>query len=85
MSETKSSPFSARACLAHNVRRVRLARGWSQGLLAETSGLHLNTVGALERGLLNASVDVIEKLALALEVPFIELFQEGNSKHTDSD
>lgn len=76
MSETKSSPFSARARLADNVRRVRLARGWSQGVLAEKSGLHLNTVGALERGALNASVDVIERLALTLEVPFIELFRD---------
>jgi len=83
VTEDRSSPFSARACLADNVRRVRLARGWSQGLLAEKSGLHLNTVGALERGLLNASVDVIEKLALTLEVPFIELFQEGGSSQVE--
>ena len=33
--------------------------------------------------MLNASVDVIEKLALTLEVPFIQLFQKGGSSQAE--
>ena len=43
--------------------------------LAVLTDMHINTVGALERGQLNASVDVIERIALALEVSIGSLFE----------
>jgi len=61
--------------MAYNVRRLRLERGWSQMRLAVLTDMHLNTVGALERGQLNASVDVIERIALVLEVSVGSLFE----------
>ena len=69
-------PFGTRALLARNLRRVRLERGWSQATLAEHSGLHLTTVGALEGGKLNATLDVLDRVASALKVPLYTLLME---------
>ena len=75
MSPVTRSTHSAREHLAGNVRRLRLERGWSQMRLAVLTDMHINTVGALERGQLNASIDVVERIALAFEVPFGSLFE----------
>jgi transcriptional regulator with XRE-family HTH domain len=66
----------ARQVLAHNIRRLRKERGWSQEVLAEKSGLHRTYVGDIERVERNVSVDNIEKLARAFNVPVKELFTE---------
>ncbi len=44
------------------------ARGWSQEVLAELSGLHRSYISGIERTRRNVSLDNIEKIALALEV-----------------
>jgi transcriptional regulator with XRE-family HTH domain len=54
--------------LAANVRRLRLERGWSQEELADQSGLHRTYVSQIERGRKNATITVVEKLAVALGV-----------------
>lgn len=59
-----------------NVRRVRVARGVSQERLAFDAGVDRSYVGGLERGEMNPSVDVLERLAATLGVAVFELLVE---------
>lgn len=54
---------------ATNVRRHRLALGFSQEQLAERAGVHRTYVGMLERGEKNVTIYNIERIAVALGVP----------------
>jgi transcriptional regulator with XRE-family HTH domain len=49
------------------VRRRRQKAELSQEALADKAGLHRNYVGLLERGLRMPSIEVVRRLALALE------------------
>ncbi len=68
-------PNSARSVLAVNVRRLRLAQGWSQESLAERAGIHRNYLGGIERNERNVGLDNIENLARALGVTVSELLE----------
>lgn len=68
----------ARKVFAANLRAARNAKGWSQELLADRSGLHRTYVGSVERGERNVSIDNMERLASALEVELQMLL--GNDK-----
>lgn len=57
-----------RQILASNLRATRQRLGISQEGLADSAGIDRTYVSALERGRYAASVDVIERLALALNV-----------------
>lgn len=61
------------------VRQLRTDRGWSQEQLAEKAQLHRTYVVEVERGHRNASLDVIEALAVALGVGAAELFRGGQA------
>ena len=54
--------------LGRRVRRLRVARGWSQEVLAEVAGVHRNYIGQVERGAVKVSVAQLLKIARALEV-----------------
>jgi len=54
--------------------RLRAQRGWSQDATALEAGVHRTFVGHVERHKRNMSLDNIERIALALEVPISELF-----------
>ena len=54
--------------LALRLFEERQRHGISQESLAENAGLHRTYVGAIERGAANASLETVEKLALALDV-----------------
>lgn len=53
---------------ASNLRRYRLALGFSQEKLAELTGLHRTYISAIERGKRNISISNIEKVAIALGI-----------------
>jgi transcriptional regulator with XRE-family HTH domain len=73
-SARNSTPqHSARALLAINMIRLRREKGWSQEALAFAAGLHRTFIGHTERQARNASIDNIERIANALEVPIHEL------------
>jgi len=55
--------------LAANLRRLRQSKGWSQEEFAHQAGLHRTYVSDLERGARNPTITVVDKLAVALEVP----------------
>jgi transcriptional regulator with XRE-family HTH domain len=53
----------AGALVARNIRRLRVARGLSQDMLAVDAGIDRTYVSRLERGLENPTVAALEKLA----------------------
>jgi transcriptional regulator with XRE-family HTH domain len=73
-------PQSLNRLLAHNLRILRLARGWSQEKMAEKCGLHRTYVGAIERGERNVTLDTLNSLALALGVPAAGLIANPQRK-----
>jgi len=77
MSGSPSS--SARELLAYNMRRLRSAYGWTQEDLAFKSEMDRSFLGHVERQARNVSLDSIERIALAFEVPIAELFRELDS------
>ncbi|WP_429488116.1 helix-turn-helix domain-containing protein [Paraburkholderia sp. RAU6.4a] len=66
-------PPSAREALALNLRRMRSERDWTQEDLAHYSGLDRSFIAHVERQSRNISLDNLEKLAIALEVPVARL------------
>lgn len=71
MSRTRS----AREAFAENLRQARLAKGWSQMVLAEAAGLHFTYVSSVEGAKRNVSIDAMERLAKAVGVPLSDLLQ----------
>ena len=57
-----------RETFARNLRRRRNQKGWSQEELAHQAGIDRTYVSSMERCVYAASVDMIEKLAEALEI-----------------
>jgi len=70
------STSSARQRFAANLRAARLSAGLSQEELAGKARLHRNYVGSVERGERNIAIDNMEKLAVALDLPLVELLGE---------
>jgi transcriptional regulator with XRE-family HTH domain len=61
------------------LRRLRTERGWSQDRLAEAAGITLNYVGNLERGEQGPSLNILLRLARALDIDVPTLIAEFNS------
>lgn len=66
---------NARQLLAGNIRKLRAARGWSQEALALEAGLHRTFIAHVERGARNISLNNVERIAIALDVPISRLFE----------
>lgn len=64
---------SPRAILAANVIRMRHERQWSQEALALECGLHRTFIAHVERQARNISLDNLERIASALDVPIHRL------------
>ena len=64
------------------IKRERSLLGLSQEELARRSGLHRTYVSDLERGTRNPSIESIDKLARALHISVLKLFEvAGNERH----
>jgi transcriptional regulator with XRE-family HTH domain len=61
--------------VARNIRRLRVARGLSQEVLAVDAGIDRTYVSRLERGLADPGVAILEKLARALSSNIDEFFR----------
>lgn len=61
--------------IGKRIRSYRTKLGLSQEKLAELSGCHPTYIGQLERGEKNATLESIEKVASALNIPLSELFE----------
>ena len=66
-------PESARLIFARNLRQRREEMGLSQEGLASRAGVHRTYVGAVERAEVNVSIDNLERLAQAVDVPLSTL------------
>lgn len=60
--------MDVRRRLGRKVQELRKAKSWSQEEFAEQAGLHRTYVSAVERGVRNPTITVVEKLAHALGV-----------------
>jgi transcriptional regulator with XRE-family HTH domain len=67
--------MNGRTLVAWNLRRIRVKRGLSQERLAFDSEVDRSYTGSLERGEENPTVDILDRLAKALDVPLKELFR----------
>ena len=68
--------MNGRALVAWNLRKLRTERGISQERLAADTGVDRAYVSELERGLGNASVDLLDRLAGVMRVPLSAFFVE---------
>ncbi|GJD91397.1 XRE family transcriptional regulator [Methylobacterium hispanicum] len=66
--------MDGRARVAWHLRRLRVARGFSQEALAVDAGVDRTYVSGIERGSFNPTVEVLERLATALGCDVAELF-----------
>ena len=66
--------MNGRGLIARNVRRIRVAKGISQEGLAFELGIDRSYLGGIEREVENPTVDLLERLAKALDVPLSDLF-----------
>jgi len=57
-----------RDILARNIKRIRLERGLSQEELAHRADIDRTYISALERRVYAASIDVVGRIAKALDV-----------------
>ena len=62
------------------IRKQRTFLRLSQEQLAIRSGLHRTYVSDVERGARNPSIKTIEKIAQALHVPVVKLFEENQRR-----
>lgn len=78
---------SAREILALNLIAFRSARGLSQEGLALEAGLHRTFIAHVERRARNASIDNIERMAMALGIEVYELLaphrRPGKASHSE--
>lgn len=68
--------MDVRARLSGNIRRLRQLKDWSQEELAHQSGLHRTYISDLERGARNPTIEVVDKIAVALDVSCGELLDQ---------
>ena len=74
---TKSSKQkSARELLAVNLRMLRAERGLTKEELANLAGIDRGYVGQIESMARAVSVDIIDRLAHALDVAVVQLFED---------
>ena len=68
--------MDGRSIIAWNLRRLRFELSVPQERLAADSGVDRAYVSQLERKRGNATIDLLDRLAAALEVPLAEFFRE---------
>ncbi|MBQ0050560.1 MAG: helix-turn-helix transcriptional regulator [Treponema sp.] len=69
--------------LGNNIRSLRKSYGWTQELLAEKSDISVPFMTQIELGRKSASLEVVEKIAQALNVSYERLFKTDFSENKD--
>jgi len=62
--------------VATNIRKFRQAHGWSQAFLAEKTDVSPNYIGMLENKIKFPSLDMVQKISIALDIDPTELFDK---------
>ena len=68
-----------KSIIGKRIRDYRQQQGLSQEKLAERAGCHATYIGQIERGEKNATLESIQKIAEALQVPLSLLFEKIES------
>ncbi len=71
--------------LGQRIRHYRTSKGLSQEKLAELSGCHHTYIGQLERGEKNATIESIEKIAVALRISLSTLFENLGAQQNEAE
>lgn len=66
--------------VGQSVRERRTERGFTIRELAQKSGLNVNTLSMIENGKASPSVETLQQLSFALEIPIATFFEEKNTK-----
>ena len=66
--------------VGEKLRAIRSQRKMSRRILAEESGLSVNTLTLIENGKSSPSVSTLQRLALALDVPIADFFSPASEK-----
>ena len=74
--------MDGRARLAWNLRSLRAERGLSQETLAVDTGVAAPYVSGIERGLVNPTIDVLDRLAAALGIEIDRLLRAYDTTDT---
>lgn len=61
--------------LGRRIRTLRTIKGWTQQELGNTADVNYKFIGEIERGQQNPSINILAKIASALEVDLLELFR----------
>lgn len=72
--------YRYRLIFAENVRQIRRFKEFSQEELAHRAGISRVYIGEVERGGRNLTIDVMERIAAALDIPLEQLLQRGLTK-----
>ena len=67
------------------VRQRRQRLGLSQEAFAEKAGIHRTYASSIERGKVQVSIGVADKLAVALDVPLSRLWRDVERKRASGD
>jgi transcriptional regulator with XRE-family HTH domain len=76
---------NVRSRFGKNVRLARDKKGWSQDQLSEKSGLHRTYISGIECGIRNPTIEIVQQLAIALEIELSDLFVCTTKKRRVSD
>ena len=79
----QTSPFitgldTTEISVGQRLREIRVVRGLSMRVLAEKSGLNVNTLSLIENEHTSPSVSTLQQLAQSLQVPISEFFQTNH-------
>jgi transcriptional regulator with XRE-family HTH domain len=70
--------MSIQLLFGKNVRLAREKKSWSQDRLSEQSGLHRTYISGIERGVRNPTIEIVQQIAIALDVDVPDLFVSPN-------
>lgn len=62
--------------IGQRIKKYRNQKNLSQEQLSELADCHPTYIGQLERGEKNATLETIQKIALALNIPLSQLFEK---------
>jgi transcriptional regulator with XRE-family HTH domain len=70
------SSVKLRKIFSKNMRKYRIEQNLSQEELANKAGLHRTYIGSVERAERNITINAMEKICIALELPITDFFKE---------
>lgn len=76
--------MNIRETFARNLRTARQRKGFSQEELAHRANLDRTYISALERAVYNATIDVVDRLATALDMDASALLERRTNDTPDA-